>query len=195
MHHPRSHLSISITCPTCAAADDTAAVQDALLDADRPLDPPTRELLAVPPERGATTGVAVTFFVLAGFFGLLGLRTLLPRDDGGSSEAAYRVGYHYGALLVAAVLLGIGLTVHSDHRSRRRDTADQWPHDHGQWQKLQRVWRETWLCRHCRVAFLPAAAVRPEAAAASCVPITQFPQWTAALARQGAGRPGPPAGR
>ncbi|MFI8454559.1 hypothetical protein [Kitasatospora sp. NPDC085464] len=197
---------MSTTCPTCAAADDTAAVRNALLDADRPLDPPTRELLSMPPEPGGTTGAAITLFVLAGLVGLLGLRALLSGDDGGSSDAAYRVGYHYGALLVAVVLLGIGLTVHFDHRSRRTSTADRWPQSYEQWQQLHQVWRAAWLCRRCRVAFLPAAAQRPGSTApnaasvpstASAVPVTQFPQWAAAFARQGGPEQfdAPPAGR
>ncbi|MFF7993302.1 hypothetical protein ACFZDG_26325 [Kitasatospora xanthocidica] len=179
-------------CPTCAAPDETVAVRKALLDADRPLDPPTRELLSLPPAPGGTSGAAITFFILAGLLALLGLHTLLSGDGGGSSDPAYRIGYRYGAFLVAAVLLGIGLAVHSDHRSRRSATADQWPQTHEQWQQLQQVWRETWLCRRCRVAFLPAAPPGPDVAASPAVPLAQFPQWTATLARR-AGRPGTPA--
>ncbi|GAB7188487.1 hypothetical protein ATKI12_8318 [Kitasatospora sp. Ki12] len=174
---------MSPTCPTCAAADETVAVRKALLDSDRPLDPPTRELLSLPPEPGGTTGAAITLFVLAGLLALLGLHTLLSGDGGGSSDPAYRIGYRYGVFLVAAILLGIWLAVQSGHRSRRGDTADQWPRTYEQWQQLQQVWRETWLCRRCRVAFLPATS--------PAIPLERFPQWTEAVARQG-DRPGTP---
>ncbi|MFJ6621392.1 hypothetical protein ACIQOW_27940 [Kitasatospora sp. NPDC091335] len=182
---------MSVTCPTCAAADGTVAVRNALLDSDRPLDPPTRELLSMPSEPGGTTGAAITLFVLAGLFGLLGLRGLFSGDGGGSSDMAYQLGYRYGAFLVAAILLGIGLTVHSDHRSRRGDTAGQWPRTYDQWQKLHRVWRATWLCRRCRAVFLPAAALRPDFAASPAVPVARFPQWAETIARQ-EDRPGTP---
>ncbi|MFF2045929.1 hypothetical protein ACFVVX_36465 [Kitasatospora sp. NPDC058170] len=179
------------TCPTCTAADETVAVRNALLDADRPLDPPTRELLSMPPEPGGTTGAAITLFVLAGLFGLLGLRALFSGDGGGSSDVAYQLGSRYGVLLVALILLGIGLAVHSGHRSRRSDTADQWPRTYEQWQQLHRVRRATWLCRRCLVAFLPAASLHPDFAASSAIPVAQFPQWTATIA-QGGDRPGAP---
>ncbi|MFG2918486.1 hypothetical protein ACGF0D_37085 [Kitasatospora sp. NPDC048298] len=107
---------MSTTCPTCAAADETVAVREALLDTDRPLDPPMRELLSMPSEPGGASVAAITLFVLAGLFGLLGLRALLSGDGGGNgdnSDTAYQAGYHYGALLVAAILLGIGLAVHA----------------------------------------------------------------------------------
>ncbi|MFJ8627489.1 hypothetical protein ACIRD3_32270 [Kitasatospora sp. NPDC093550] len=175
---------MSVTCPTCAAADETVVVGKALLDSDRPLDPTTRELLSMPPEPGGSTGAAITLLVLAGLFGLLGVRALFSDDDGGSSDAAYRFGYHYGPLLVAVILLGIGLTLHTDHRSRRTGPADQWPHTVEQWQQLQRVWRETWLCRSCRVAFLPAASLRPDSSPSPAVPLPQFPQWVVTVASQ-----------
>ncbi|MER6298942.1 hypothetical protein ABT247_05120 [Kitasatospora sp. NPDC001539] len=176
---------MNITCPTCASADETVAVRKALLDSDRPLDPPTRELLSMPPEPGGTTGAAITLFVLAALFGLLGLGTLF-RGDAGSSSTAYQVGYHYGALLAAAILLALGFIAHSYHRSRRRnDTATQWPRTYDQWQRLHETWRATWLCRRCRVAFLPAAP--------SAVPVAQFPQWAAAVARQDDGPGAAPA--
>ncbi|MFD8749886.1 hypothetical protein ACFV0O_02685 [Kitasatospora sp. NPDC059577] len=175
---------MSVSCPTCAATDGTVAVRKALLDADRPLDPQTRELLSMRPEPGKSTGAAITLFVLAGLAGLVGLRTLLSGDDGGSSDTAYRVGYHYGGFLVAAILLGIGLAVHADHRSRRSDTADRWPGTYEQWQQLQQVWRETWLCRRCRVVFLPAGSLRPGFPASPAIPVTRFPEWTESVARQ-----------
>ncbi|MEV0537958.1 hypothetical protein [Kitasatospora sp. NPDC050463] len=184
VHHLRSLYPMSATCPTCEAADETVAVHKALQDSDRPLDPPTRELLSMPPEPGGTSGAAITLFILAGLFGLPGLHTLLSGDDGGNSDAAYQVGHRYGTFLVAAILLGIGLAIHSNHRSRRNDTADQWPRTYEQWQQVHRVWRATWLCRRCRVAFLPAASLRPDFAASPTVPVAQFPQWTVVIARQ-----------
>ncbi|MEV7189489.1 hypothetical protein [Kitasatospora sp. NPDC093102] len=177
---------MTVTCPTCAAADETITVRKALLDPDHPFDPPTQELLSMPPEPRGTAGAAITLFVLAGLFGLMGLPTLFTDADGGggSSDAAYQAGYHYGASLIAAILLGIGLIVHSHHRRRRSETANQWPQTYDQWQQLHRVWRATWLCRRCRVAFLPAASLRPDFAASSAIPVTQFPQWTLTIARQ-----------
>ncbi|MEU1290099.1 hypothetical protein [Kitasatospora sp. NPDC005856] len=183
---------MSPSCPTCAAADETVTVREALLDTDRPLDPPTRELLSMPSEPRSASGAAITLFVLAGLFGLLGLRALLSDDGdggGGGSDAAYQAGHHYGALLVAAILLGVGLAVHARHRSRRSASAEQWPRTYDQWQRLHRVWRATWLCRRCRAVFLPAASLRPgsaasPAAASPAVPVAQFPQWAATVARQ-----------
>ncbi|MFF4927255.1 hypothetical protein ACFY4B_42420 [Kitasatospora sp. NPDC001261] len=183
---------MSTTCPTCAAADETVTVRLALLDSDRPLDPPTRELLTMPSEPRGTSGAAVALFVLAGLMGLLGLTTLGSGDKAaGVDDAAYQLGYHYGAFLFAAVLLGIGLAVHFAHRSRRSDAADQWPRTYEQWQQLHQVWRATWLCRRCRVVFLPAASLRPDSAASSAIPAEQFPQWSVAVARQD-DRPGAP---
>ncbi|MFC9327355.1 hypothetical protein [Kitasatospora sp. NPDC057015] len=182
---------MSVTCPACAAADETVAVRKALLDSDRPLDPATRQLLSMPSEPGGTTGGAIVAFVLGGLFGLLGLHALFFGDGGGSSDVAYQAGYRYGSLIVAAILLGIGLTVHFDHRSRRSDTADEWPRTYEQWQQLHRTWRESWLCRRCRVAFLPAGSVRPEFAASAAIPVAQFLQWTVTIARQDH-RPGAP---
>ncbi|MFF2549300.1 hypothetical protein ACFVUY_43000 [Kitasatospora sp. NPDC058063] len=182
---------MSTTCPTCAAADETAVVREALLDSDRLLDPPTRDLLAMPPEPGGTAGAAITLFILAGLVGLLGLRPLLSGDDAGEvDDAAYQLGYHYGAFVLAAILLGIGLAVHFGHR-RRSGTADQWPRTYQQWQQLHRVWRATWLCRRCRVVFLPAASLGPDSAGSSAVPAERFPQWSVAVARQD-DRPGAP---
>ncbi|MFG2908676.1 hypothetical protein ACGF13_26855 [Kitasatospora sp. NPDC048286] len=183
---------MSTTCPTCAAADETVAVREALLDTDRPLDPPTRELLSMPSEPGGASVAAITLFVLAGLFGLLGLRALLSGDgdgNGDSSDTAYQAGYHYGALLVAAILLGIGLAVHARYRKRRSGAAEQWPRTYDQWQRLHRVWRATWLCRRCRAVFLPAASLRPDSAASPsaaspAVPVAQFRQWAATVARQ-----------
>ncbi|MFJ9691870.1 hypothetical protein [Kitasatospora sp. NPDC101183] len=159
---------MSVTCPSCGAADEVVAVHKALLNDDRPLDPQTRDLLSLPTEPGRTTGGAIVLFVLAGVFGLLGLSGLLAGDAGG--------GHRSGALVIAVILLGIGLAFHADHRSRRSDAADQWPQTSEQWLQLERVWRETWFCRHCQVAFLPTAS--------QAIPVAQFPQWTAAVARQ-----------
>ncbi|MGA5821521.1 hypothetical protein ACPC54_27080 [Kitasatospora sp. NPDC094028] len=168
---------MSATCPTCAAADDTVAVPKALLDTDRPLDPPTRELLEMPPEPKGTSGAATALFALAGTCGLLGLGKLLTGgSDGASPDPAYQFGYRYGALIIAAILLSIGLVVRSEHRDSRGDTADRWPQTYEQWRQLREVWRTTWLCRRCRVAFLPAASPG--------IPLTQFWQWTAAIARR-----------
>ncbi|MEU3573529.1 hypothetical protein AB0E96_34675 [Kitasatospora sp. NPDC036755] len=186
---------MSTTCPTCAAADETVPVRNALLDSDRPLDPQTRALLTMDPEPKGTSGAAITLFVLAGLLGLLGLRTLLSGDNAEVDDAAYQFGYHYGAFLIAAVLLGVGLAVHfggRSRRSRRSGTADQWPRTYEQWQQLHEVWRATWLCRRCRAVFLPAASLRPGSAASPAVPAEQFPQWSMAIARQG-DRPGAPA--
>ncbi|MFF4381774.1 hypothetical protein [Kitasatospora sp. NPDC001547] len=183
---------MSVTCPTCTSTDETVAVRQALLDTDRPLDPPTRALLSMPPEPGGTSGVAIALFVLAAVFGLLGLNTLRSDDSGGSPDAAYQAGYHYGAFVLGAVLLGIGLTVHANHRRRRGDTADQWPRSYDQWQRLHQVWRASWLCRRCQVAFLPEAPPRPDSAAPPVTALARFPEWTVTVARQGDG-PGAPA--
>ncbi|MFE4976027.1 hypothetical protein ACFRAR_28465 [Kitasatospora sp. NPDC056651] len=176
---------MNVTCPTCAAADETVAVREALLDSERALDPPTRELLSMPSEPRSASGCAIALFVLTGLFGVVGLSALRSDDDGGgSSDAAYQFGHRYGLLLVAAVLLGIGLLVHARHRSRQRAATAQWPRTYEQWQRLHQVWRQTRLCRRCHVAFLPAAALRPDSAASAAIPVAQFPQWTTALARQ-----------
>ncbi|MFD4656103.1 hypothetical protein ACFWP2_10800 [Kitasatospora sp. NPDC058444] len=190
---------MSATCPTCAAADETVTVREALQDTDRPLDPPTRELLSMPSEPRGASGAAITLFVLAGLLGLLGLRALLSgesEEGGGSSDAAYQAGHQYGALAIALILLGIGLAVHARHRRRRSAAADQWPRTYDQWQQLHRVWRATWLCRRCRAVFLPAASPHPDSAVAPsavtpAVPVAHFPQWAATVARQG-DHPGAP---
>ncbi|MFJ6776331.1 hypothetical protein ACIQOV_36145, partial [Kitasatospora sp. NPDC091257] len=75
--------------------------------------------------------------------------------------------------------------------SRRSDTADQWPRTYEQWQQLHRVRRATWLCRRCRVVFLPAASFRPDSAGSSALPVAHCPQWSVAVARQD-DRPGAP---
>ncbi|MFI6151828.1 hypothetical protein ACIBCA_03930 [Kitasatospora sp. NPDC051170] len=168
---------MSATCPTCAAADETAAVRKAVLDADRPLDPPTRELLSMPPEPGRTSAAATVFFVLGGLLCIPGLRALFSDDSGGNSSAAYQFGYHYGGFSIAAVLLGIGYFLHSDHRSHRGEATGQWPHTSEQWHQLELVWREAWLCRRCRVAFLR------DSPAPSAIPFAQFREWAAATAQ------------
>lgn len=179
------------TCPTCAAADETAAVRKALLDDVRPLDRPTRALLSMPPEPGRTGTAATVLFFLAGLTCLLALRALVFGHGGGSSDPAYQLGYRYGGFFISAVLLCIGLAVRSDRRSHRADTTGQWPHTSEQWFRLQQVWEATWLCRRCHVAFIPAAALRPGLPASAAVPFAHFSQWTSAVAQQES-RPGTP---
>ncbi|MFI2607580.1 hypothetical protein [Kitasatospora sp. NPDC018619] len=185
---------MSTTCPTCAAPDETVVVRTAVLDSDRPLDPPTRELLTLPPEPRRASGCAIALFVLAAFFGLVGVTALQGGGETDVTDTAYRFGRQYGALVTAAALLGIGLCVHVVQRNRRRAGADAWPQTYEQWQRLHQVWRAALLCRRCRVVFLPAAALRPDAPASPAVPVAHFPHWAEGVARQGegAGTPGAP---
>ncbi|WP_369185774.1 hypothetical protein [Streptomyces sp. Y1] len=168
------------TCPTCATADEAVAVPEALSDTDRPLDPPTRELLEMLPEPRRTSGGAVTLFVLAGICGVRGLFGL-GSYGGRSPDPWYQFGYQFGPFVFAAVLLSIGLVLQSNHREKHRHTAGRWPQTYEQWQQLREVWRATWLCRRCQVAFLPAASPG--------IPLAQFWPWTVAVARRGE-RPG-----
>ncbi|MET8542534.1 hypothetical protein ABZW03_18035 [Kitasatospora sp. NPDC004799] len=145
----------------------------------------------MPPEPRTASGAAITFFVLAVLFGVLGLGSLNSDDDGRITDTAYRLGYDYGSFVLSAILLGIGLAVHARHRSRRSATADRWPRTYDQWQQLHQVWRATWLCRRCRVTFLPAAALRPDSDASPAIPVPRFLPWAADTAQQDH-RPGTP---
>ncbi|MFJ9448094.1 hypothetical protein ACIRRH_40695 [Kitasatospora sp. NPDC101235] len=110
--------------------------------------------------------------------------TLLHGDDGGSSDAAYRLGYTTGPFLLAAILLGIGLALHAAARRRRSRTAGPWPQKYEQWQQIHQVWRTAWLCRRCRVTFLPGVSAHPDSPASPAIPVAQFPQWLASIAHQ-----------
>ncbi|WP_406193127.1 hypothetical protein OH807_02195 [Kitasatospora sp. NBC_01560] len=131
---------------------------------------------------------------MAGLFVLLGVRALSSGDDGDPADTAYRAGYSLGPFLLAVLLLAAAGAAQFLARRRRRLTAErQLPAQRELWQRRRQVWQAAWLCRRCRVAFLPAASVGPDVPASSPVAPEEFPLLVTATADRAFG-PGAAAG-
>ncbi|KJS59646.1 hypothetical protein [Streptomyces rubellomurinus] len=159
---------MSVSCPLCAA----------------PLDVRTRALLAPPPDEAvATSAAATTLFVLSAAFCPLGVVSALNDHADAGGSTAYQLGYRIGHFVLPAILLAAGLTVRAAARRRREramGTNREERRAHRQWQL--HVWQAAWLCRRCRVAFIPAGALRPGCPASPAVGLEHFPQWIKATA-------------
>ncbi|MFE6866757.1 hypothetical protein ACFVFS_09380 [Kitasatospora sp. NPDC057692] len=191
---------MSATCPQCSAPDQSVAVPHALAPtAQPPLDEAARAQLVPPPApqpgRLRLNGGTITFYALTGVLTLLAVLSLFGNHDADldGAEPAYVAGYLIGPFLFPLLFLLIAVVLHAvSRKGQHRRLAETLPAQQALWQRHHFVWQSAWLCRRCRVAFFPAAALRPDVAASPPIPLDQFPLWVVTASDRTYGFPTPP---
>ncbi|MFG2824866.1 hypothetical protein ACGFX4_36235 [Kitasatospora sp. NPDC048365] len=187
---------MNVECPHCSESDQTVGVPHALSDAAHPLGPVEHGALLPPPApappKVAHSKVANVLYTVAGLVGAMMVMNLgngLPDPE--ETTAAYRAGYVFGPLILAVPLALAGLAVQLATKQRRAEAVRESAQvQHALWGRRHWVWQAVWLCRRCRVCFVPEGALGPGSAASPAIAVAQLPMWVTATADRAPGVPG-----
>ncbi|WP_431676050.1 hypothetical protein [Kitasatospora sp. KL5] len=159
-----------------------------MTDTGHPLGAAERGLLLPPPPQAPATversKPAAALYTVAGVITALWLMNVSRGvPDLEDADTAYIMGYLLGPLILIVPLALAGLIVQLATKRRRvqvaEDGARAW---HAIWERCHRIWQAAWLCRRCRVTFLPKGALGPHFPATPAIAIAQFPKWVTTTA-------------
>jgi hypothetical protein len=144
-----------------------------------PISEEARALLAPPATPGGSTrgtpAAATALFCVGGGLALLNLlQNLQASPDLSSQDDSYQLGYQYGGFIIAAILVFIGLVIKAAASDPNKAPA---PQAQAEWEFQQYMWRASWLCQQCRVAFYPESVFVLGSPASPAIPLQQFQTW------------------